>query len=269
MSTAAILFRVLLGVSAGLGLLGLVAWRSHERPWAQRVFNAAGAVPTVLGLAAFAARWAEAGHLPLFGVYEAALSLSLVVVATAWGFELRSRSTLGVAPVGAVLSALSLWHGLRYDATPSALTISERSLVMDGHAVVAWAAFGVLAVNAGLSAIILWRPEGERVSAKLVPTLELGFFLHTAMLVSGSLYRFLLFGRAWSFDPIETLGFITWTAYGTLLHMHFFAHWRGRRLAAWSLGLFLLLVVSYRGIVTWPSWSTYHVFDIGLREHLR
>ena len=75
-------------------------------------------------------------------------------------------------------------------------------------------------------------------------------------------------GVAWSFDPIETLGIVAWLSYGTLLHLHFFAHWRDRRLAAWGLGLFGLLVLSYRGIVYFPSWSTYHIFDVGLREHL-
>ena len=88
------------------------------------------------------------------------------------------------------------------------------------------------------------------------------------MMASGSFYKFLLFGRAWSFDPIETLGLVAWVAYGGLLHMHVFAGWEGRRLAAWSFALFVILVVSYRGIVYFPSWSTYHIFDMDLRMHL-
>ncbi len=88
------------------------------------------------------------------------------------------------------------------------------------------------------------------------------------MLVSGSVYKFLLFGKAWSFDPIETLGFAAWVAYGTLLHMHYFAGWRGRRLARWCLTVFILLLVSYRGIVWFPAWSTYHIFDMDLRIHV-
>ena len=73
---------------------------------------------------------------------------------------------------------------------------------------------------------------------------------------------------AWTFDPIESLGFVAWMAYGTLLHMHLFAGWDGRRLARWSLGLFVLLVISYRGIVYFPSWATYHIFDMDLRLHI-
>ena len=88
------------------------------------------------------------------------------------------------------------------------------------------------------------------------------------MLASGSFYKFLLFGTAWTFDPIEILGFVAWVAYGTLLHMVLFAGWDGRRLAAWCFGLFFILVVSYRGIVYFPAWSTYHIFDMDLRIHL-
>jgi ABC-type transport system involved in cytochrome c biogenesis permease subunit len=88
------------------------------------------------------------------------------------------------------------------------------------------------------------------------------------MLASGSFYKFLLFGRAWSFDPVETLGLVAWVSYGTLLHLYLFSGWEGRRLAAWCLALFVLLTVTYRGIVYFPSWSTYHIFDMDLRLHV-
>ena len=59
-----------------------------------------------------------------------------------------------------------------------------------------------------------------------------------------------------------------WLVYGTLLHLHRLGRWPQRRLAAWSLAAFLLLAVSYRGLVLFPSWSTYHIFDMDLRMHL-
>ncbi|NIP15989.1 MAG: hypothetical protein GWN02_07605, partial [Gemmatimonadetes bacterium] len=73
---------------------------------------------------------------------------------------------------------------------------------------------------------------------------------------------------AWSFDPIETLGFVAWMAYGTLLHLHLMAGWEGRRLASWCAALFVLLTVSYRAIVYFPPSSTYHIFDMDLRIHV-
>ena len=168
------------------------------------------------------------------------------------------------------MAGLLLLHAAGYSREIYALTISERSWVVDVHALFAWAAFGALTVNAAWALYLLAaaRSDDRGLHRALSFTLSLGFALHTAMMASGSLYKFLLFGRAWSFDPIETLGFVAWVAYGTLLHMHLFAGWQGRRLAAWSLGLFLLLVVSYRGIVYFPAWSSYHILDMDLRMHL-
>lgn len=265
--TAVRLSQALVFACLGVGVVGLAAWRFAATSWATWLWRALGSAVAGLALAAWGVRWAEAQHLPLFGTYEGALSLVVAVTALGAWAEWRKGWGQGVSPALALVSAALLAHGLRYDTTPWALTISERSLVVDAHAVIAWAAFAVLALNAGLSALTLWAPA-DRAAAALPVTLEWGFFLHTGMLGSGALYRFLLFGRAWAFDPVETLGFVAWLGWGTLLHLHFFARWRDRRLAAWCLGLFVLVVVSYRGIVYFPSWATYHVFDINLREHL-
>ena len=221
----------------------------------------------------WALRYREAGHLPLFGTYESALSLAVATMLVAVLWEVANRGRLRVTPIAALIVGALLGHGRGYDPTPYALTISERSWVVDIHAWVAWLAFGVLAVNSILALRVLLKrpasaPADPSSRSGLVFSLELGFLLHTAMLASGSFYKFLLFGTAWSFDPIETLGFVAWVAYGTLLHMVLFAGWDGRRLAAWCFGLFFILVVSYRGIVYFPAWSTYHIFDMDLRIHL-
>lgn len=267
MSGAVTLSWALTLASAAAGLLGVAGWRFSASSWAPRWWRASAAGAAGLGLVAWVARWREAGHLPLFGTFESALSLAAAVLLLGAWWEWRQGAGRGVSPVAALVAAGTLWHGLGYETKTYALTISERSLVVDVHAVVAWAAFAVLALNAGLAALTLWG-RSERASAALVGTLEWGFFLHTFMLASGAVYRFLLFGRAWAFDPIETLGFVAWLAWGTLLHLHFFARWKDRRLAAWCLGLFVVVVLSYRGIVYFPASSTYHLLDVGLREHV-
>ena len=175
-----------------------------------------------------------------------------------------------VWPVAGAVAAATVAHGRLFSPEAYPLTISERSWVVDIHAFVAWAAFGCLAVNAGLALhrVVVRKPSGPWADRALAGSLSLGFLLHSGMLASGSLYKFLLFGTAWSFDPIETLGIVAWVSYGTLLHMHLLAGWEARQLAGWCLALFVILVVSYRGIVYFPSWSTYHIFDMDLRLHL-
>ena len=252
------------------GLLGGLAWRVPQRPGLSRLADTVAWVGLAFVLTLWIARWSEAGHLPVFGTFESSLSIALAVLLVPTVFRFLDRVPAVATPGACLIAGAVLLHGRAYDPTVYALTISERSWVVDAHAFIAWGSFGMLAANAGFAAWLIARRREERdVSDKpLAGTLTAGFLLHSAMLVSGSLYKFLLFGQTWSFDPIETLGFATWIAYGTLLHLHAFAGWRGRKLAVWCLALFALLVVSYRGIVWFPAWSTYHIFDMDLRIHV-
>jgi len=250
--------------------LGFVSWWRPASRLLSRASIGFGFAALTLALAAWGTRWWFAGHLPLFGTYESSLSLAVAVLLGAALFWSRTADGAGIWPVACGASAALVAHGLRYDPTAYALTISERSWVVDLHALVAWAAFAALTANAAFALRRLVHrsfgpPEPDR---RLSWSLSLGFVLHSGMMVSGSVYKFLLFGRVWSFDPVETLGFAAWIAYGTLLHMHLFAGWDGRRLAGWCLAVFALLVVSYRGIVYFPAFSTYHIFDMDLRIHL-
>lgn len=267
------------GSLVACGAAGLAAWAGWllaNRPWASRTASILGALATVTVLAAWIARWVEAGHLPLFGTWESALSLALAISLTASLAASAAFRTLPETPprlpvwaVSGPVAAGVLAHGLRYDATVYALTISERSWVVDVHAVLAWAAFGGLTLNAAFALARLLRSgRNAAIDRRLSMSLRVGFLLHSAMLASGSLYKFLLFGEVWTFDPVEILGFIAWMAYGTVLHLHLLGRWEGRRLAAWCLGLFVLLLVSYRGLVYFPAWSTYHIFDMDLRIHI-
>ncbi len=268
MSAAGLLYRVALACCLAAGVAGIPAlWRRGPR-W-DRLGPALGAIAFLATSAAWGARWVEAGHLPIFGTYESAASLAWAVAAVALAWDAWSRFQSRTVPLCAFASAALLAQGLRFDPAIYELTISERSLVVDAHALLAWSAFGMLAANAATALLLLRRGAGEDERAKrwLVRTLELGFVLHSAMIATGALYEFMLFGTAWSFDPIETLAFVAWVSYGALLHLRLLAGWRARRLAGWCLLVFALLVVSYRGLVYFPAWASFHILDIDLRLH--
>jgi ABC-type transport system involved in cytochrome c biogenesis permease subunit len=263
---------VMLGITT---LTGFAAWLRMGPKWMTRLVDVLALLCLAGALGVWSLRLKNAGHLPIFGTFESSLSLVVTVLLVATVYRRFSPLAGTPWPLATGVAAALLAHGMRYDPTIYALTISERSWVVDVHSIVAWVAFGVLTVNAAFALyLILPRrsdESGEQIAASrrlLSTTLSLGFLLHTGMLISGSFYKFLLFGKVWSFDPIETLAFVTWISYGTLLHLHLMAKWDGRRLAGWCLTVFVILVVSYRGIVYFPAWSTYHIFDMNLRTHL-
>lgn len=247
------------------GAIGLGAMRSGRWGFAARL----SAIATA-GAASALWLWRTiaAGHLPLFGTYENALSLATITVAAGMWWDQRQRR-VAAAPATSLIGALVLAQGIGYDAMPYALTISERSLVVDAHAILAWLAFAVFAVNCALSIRAACCGDGASPAGEtLRTTLTLGFVLHSAMIATGSLYKFMLFGKVWTFDPIETLALIAWLVYGTLLHMMLLAGWGATRVARWSIAAFVVLVLSYRLIIYFPAASTYHIFDIALKLHL-
>ena len=254
------------------GIVGLIVNIARREQGERRrgLWLATSSTLTLLVLALWIARWIAAGHVPLFGSYESAMSLAAAIMAASLAYQLRGAFSSIAGPAAALVAGAVLAHGGLFSDRIYALTISERSWVVDVHAFFSWAAFGVLTANAALSLrALLVHEQATGARGRLVArTLEVGFVLHTGMMLSGSLYKFLLFGKLWSFDPMETMGLVAWLAYGTLLHMLRFAGWRERRLAGWCLFLFVLLVVSYRVIVYFPAWSSYHILDIDLRMHL-
>jgi ABC-type transport system involved in cytochrome c biogenesis permease subunit len=268
-SAGALLYRAALAVSAVAAVAGFVAWPRPPSRGTRLAWGLGAAAVAVATGAAWSARWVEAGHLPVFGTYENAASMAFAVAVAALLWEWRAGFSSGVAAFAALAAAGLLAQGLRHDPAIYALTVSERSLVVDAHALLAWGAFGVLTVNAALALGLLARPHaaGPAAGRALIRTLELGFLLHSGMMASGSLYELMLSGKVWSFDPIETLGLVAWLSYAALLHLKLLAGWDARRLAGWCLFVFVLLVVSYRAIVYFPSWATYHVFDVGLRPY--
>lgn len=233
---------------------------------APRAARALAALAAGVGAVAWTGRWITAGHLPLFGMYEASLSIAVAVLVVA---AIR-------APLASIVAGLLLLQGIAYDPTAYALTISERSVVVDVHAVLAWVAFAVLTLNFA-TAIAVWRSAsaagngGTMATAEkngyLSATLRWGFILYSAMIGTGAVYKFMLFGTFWSFDPVETLALAGWFAYATILHLQTNARWSDVKLARWCVALFVLLVVSYRTIILFPPVSTYHIFDMNMRIH--
>jgi ABC-type transport system involved in cytochrome c biogenesis permease subunit len=251
-----------------IGHLGIAARIFRGGPSVERVVRWLSLLWSAALIIAWGLRASVAGHMPLFGMYESALSLALATVVVTAYWEMRHKGRTVITPLAVLIGAALLSHGESFDPTTYPLTISEKSWVLDVHAVIAWLAFGVLALSNFLALrIVLGRTDGDDLERPLVRSLQLGFLLLTGMIASGSVYKFLLFGKPWSFDPVESMALVVWMAYATLLHLHLFVGWKGKKLAGWTLGLFALLVISYRALVYFPAWSTYHIFDIDRRIH--
>ena len=144
-------------VSLLAGTLGVVAWRRPERDAVGLMAGVLSWGSLLFASALWVARWVEAGHLPMFGTFESALSIAAAVLLVPTVFRFLDRIPAAATPGGCLVASAVLFHGRLYDPTPYALTISERSWVVDIHAYIAWGAFGLLSANAGYAAWLLIR----------------------------------------------------------------------------------------------------------------
>jgi len=225
-------------------------------------------------------RWYGIGHPPVFGTYEAALAGSwFLLLYTAFSYKEIYGHFKSLLLTTVPIAVFLLLYGLRFNTERTPLTISERSLWVDFHAMFSWIAFGSYACAACLAVVYLVtsgkhndgeserNPEPEILDDLIFRYTNLGFINHTIMFALGSYYSSILFGAWWQWDPVNSTSLITWLAYGLAIHMRLFYGWRGSRGANLAIAAFLTAIVSYWGLIYFPPGSTYHIFDIELKSH--
>jgi len=248
----------LLGAAALLAITG-AALLSRRRTGAGRAL-AAAALAVLLALISY--RWWLTGHPPLFGTLESDVADGAALLVAALWLSRRAAPfvTAGAAALGGALPLRGLAHGLNMFP----LTISERSLWIDLHAPLGYAAFACLAVAALEAGRLVVSRAQEEETGRLSASLLWGFLFVTALMVTGIWYSGILFGAFWRWDPVESLALAAWLSLGTLAHARLFFGWSERRIAGWVLAAFALALVLFKGLVYLPGGATYHVFDLRL-----
>lgn len=235
----------------------------------------------VLHLASAAVRWGGAGHPPVFGTYEATLAASWILLCfvalsvASVHHQFRVLAT-GAVPIGLLLLA---YGASLFDTQWVPLTISERSLWVELHALFAWLAFAPFTLACCLSGYYLWagrrhrggapEPRDTNPSSDVIDELAfryitVGFVCHSVMFALGSYYSSILFGTWWRWDPAFSLSLVAWFLVGIYTHMRLFFQWSGSRAARFYLFVYLLIAFSYWGLTYLPAGRTFHVFDLDL-----
>jgi cytochrome c-type biogenesis protein CcsB len=119
------------------------------------------------------------------------------------------------------------------------------------HVAMAMIAYGVLAVSAAAAVGYLaqgerdrysWLPGHEVLDAVAYRSVIIGFPIFATMIVLGSYWASIAWGRYWGWDPKETSALVTWLIYAVYLHARSQPGWRGRPAA-------LVLVVGFGAVL--------------------
>lgn len=211
-------------------------------------------------------RWDSVGHPPFMGTYESTLAGSLILISSGILFrQFFSKSSLYLIFV-TLFTAILLIYSLFFFIGYLPLTISEQGLIVELHILSAWVAFAFYSLSF-VSSLLMFMKRENITSIALQDEFSFyllcsGFAFLTLMMSLGSYYSFVLFGRWWRWDPIETIALISWLTSGLVIHTKLFYKWEGRRFAVLVMISFLFIIILYKVFPFVPRALTYHNFDL-------
>lgn len=243
-------------LAAGLGLLLL-----SLRGALSRVYGAGWAAMCgglLFYTAGLALRTGIGGRAPWSNMYESLLAIGWVLVFIAIIYELVRRDrVLGI--VGSILGFLILGVAqfASLDRGINPLVPALQSYWLNYHVIITLSGYACFAIAMGIGHAVLI--NGVRSGGHVTPALaglakanlriiQIGsLFLITGILL-GAVWANVSWGRFWGWDPKETWALICWFAYIVLLHGRS-AGWLGwRGLAAWSVAIFPVVIMTYYGV---------------------
>lgn len=209
----------------------------------------------VLLTASLVARFFATGHAPFANHYEFAVSFAWGMILAQVYFEWRYRvRTIALVVLPVILGMLVYASTLSYEASPL-MPALQNSPLLTLHVFTAALSYGaaVVAFAAGvmylLAPHVKWRgwPKQEILDELGYKAVVVTFPLLTIMIILGSIWANIAWGRYWSWDPKETAALVTWLIYGAYLHARVVRGWRGEK-AAWLLVLgFAAILFTYFG----------------------
>jgi cytochrome c-type biogenesis protein CcsB len=223
---------------------------------------AAGAVLHALDLAA---RGLQAGNIPVANFAESLSFLAWVTALASLLLIVRLRmSVIGAyaAPAIAIAMGVSTAMTTRGRLVLPAPLQSIWLPIHVGLAIVGYAMFILaasvslvyLAYESRLKAKRPLKPDAERLPSleKLdrvnYSLLAWGFVMLSAAIVTGALWADATWGHFWSWEPKESWSLVIWILYAALLESRLTVGWRGRRAAALTIVVFVVLVGSFVGV---------------------
>lgn len=200
-------------------------------------------------------RTIDTGHAPFANHYEFAVSfcwgMLLAHLFVEWRYRVR---TLAVVMLPVILGMLVYATTLSYEAKPL-MPALQNSPLLTIHVFTAALSYGAAAVGFGAAVMYLlaphvkWKgwPRRELLDEIGYKAVVVTFPLLTIMIVLGSIWANVAWGRYWSWDPKETAALVTWLVYGGYLHARVTRGWRGTG-SAWLLVLgFFAILFTYFG----------------------
>lgn len=212
-------------------------------------------VAFVLLTCSLAARTVATGRTPLADHYEFAVAFAWGMLMAQVFFEWRYRvRTVSIITLPIILAMLIYASTMSYEPSPL-MPALQNSPLLTLHVLTASIGYGAAVVSFGAAVMYLlaprvrwwgW-PRREILDDLGYKATVVTFPMLTLMLILGSIWGNVAWGRYWGWDPKETAALVTWLIYGAYLHARVTRGWRGTK-SAWLLILgFAAVIFTYLG----------------------
>lgn len=210
----------------------------------------AALVGVVIQAASYGVRWADVGHLPFLGFYEAVSRLSWATIVTLLVISFVKPSLRPLAVILMPLALLGVGASMLADKGGQDAGASLSSWWLVIHVTFTNLASVCFTVAFAMAVAYLMRDRQDgggrlKVLFERLPSQDVvddlsyrfaaaGLILLGVMIVSGAIWANQAWGRYWAWDPVETWSLITWLGYALFVHLRLTLGWKGRK-SAWML----------------------------------
>jgi cytochrome c-type biogenesis protein CcsB len=191
------------------------------------------------------------GRGPWGNMYEFTVAFAFGIVA---GYLFLQRRypirTIGFLPLGVALFLIGYATTLPSTIDPLVPALQNPPLITI-HVAMAMISYGIFATSFGAAVAYLaqgrtdrfsWLPSHKVLDEVAYRAVIIGFPIFATLIILGSWWASIAWGRYWGWDPKETAALVTWLIYAVYLHARNQKGWAGRPSA-------LILVVGFGALM--------------------
>lgn len=191
------------------------------------------------------------GRGPWGNMYEFTVAFAMGIVA---GYLFLQRRypirTIGFLPIGVALFLIGYAVTLPANIEPLVPALQNPPLITI-HVAMAMISYGIFATSFGAAVAYLaqgtgdrfgWLPSHKVLDEVAYRAVIIGFPIFATLIILGSYWASIAWGRYWGWDPKETSALVTWLIYAVYLHARNQRGWAGRPSA-------LILVVGFGALL--------------------
>jgi cytochrome c-type biogenesis protein CcsB len=196
------------------------------------------------------------GRGPWGNLYEFSIAFAFGIVASY--LFLNRRYPIGAIaflPMGVAFFLMAYAFTLPQEISPLVPALDNAPL-LTVHVGMAMISYGIFAVSFGAAVGYLvqgresrvsWLPQAKVLDEVAYRAVIIGFPIFATMIILGSWWASIAWGRYWGWDPKETAALVTWLIYAVYLHARSQRGWSGRPAALILVIGFVAVLFTYLG----------------------